>query len=96
MIHITDTGWCNSFGTGLSPEQEIVNVVSQFKDKRKGQLHYTLVGLDTDDAGGIDQVIDEFISLTALELEDPNLAASKIAKYSSSVLKKHKSRYQVV
>ena len=96
MIHITDTGWINSFGTGIPPDQEIVNVVSQFKDKRKGQLHYTLVGLDTNDAGGIDQVLDEFISLTALELEHPYLAASKIAKYSSSILKKHKNRYQMV
>jgi hypothetical protein len=96
MIHITDTGWCNSFGTGLPPDEEIVNVVSQFKDKRKGQLHYTLVGLDTNAAGGIDRVIDEFISLSAIELEDPFLAASKIAMYSSSILKKHKNRYQLV
>ena len=96
MIHITDTGWCNSFGTGLPPDEEIVNVVSQFKDKRKGQLHYTLVGLDTDAAGGIDRVIDEFISLSAIELENPYLAASKIAMYSSSILKKHKNRYQLV
>ncbi len=96
MIHITDTGWCNSFGTGLPPDEEIVNVVSQFKDKRKGQLHYTLVGLDTDAAGGIGRVIDEFISLSAIELEDPYLAASKIAMYSSSILKKHKNKYQLV
>ena len=95
MIHITDTGWCNSFGTGIPPDQEIVNVVSQFKDKRKGQLHYTLVGLDTEVAGGIDQVIDEFIPLSALELEYPYLAASKITKYSSSILRKHKNRYQM-
>ncbi len=96
LIHITDTGWCNSFGTGLSPDEEIVNVVSQFKNKRKGQLHYTLVGLDIDAAGGIDQVINEFISLSAIELENPYLAASKIAMYSSSILKKHKNRYQLV
>ncbi len=96
LIHITDTGWCNSFGTGLSPDEEIVNVVSQFKNKRKGQLHYTLVVLDADAAGGIDQVINEFISLSAIELENPYLAASKIARYSSSILKKHKNRYQLV
>jgi hypothetical protein len=59
-------------------------------------LHYTLVGLDIDAAGGIDQVINEFISLSAIELENPYLAASKIAMYSSSILKKHKNRYQLV
>ncbi len=96
LIHITDTGWCTSFGTGLAADQEIVNVVSQFKDKRKGQLHYTLVGLDTDVDGGLSKVIDEFISLSATELENPYLAASKIAMYSSSILKKHKNKYQLV
>jgi hypothetical protein len=96
MIHITDTGWCGSFNTGLRADEEIVNVVSQFKDKRKGQLHYTLVGLDTDTPGGLDQVIDEFISLSEFELEDPYKAASKIAKYSSSILKKQKNKYQHV
>jgi hypothetical protein len=54
------------------------------------------VGLDTDAAGGIDRVIDEFISLSAIELENPFLAASKIAMYSSSILRKHKNRYQLV
>ncbi len=96
MIHITDTGWCTSFGTGLAADKEIVNVVSNFKDKRKGQLHYTLVGLDTAVDGGLSKVIDEFISLSAIELENPYLAASKIAQYSSSILKKHKNKYQLV
>jgi hypothetical protein len=96
MIHITDTGWCGSFNTGLRADEEIVNVVSQFKDKRKGQLHYTLVGLDTDTPGGLEQVIDEFISLSEYELENPFNAASKIAKYGSSILKKHKNKYQLI
>ena len=91
LVHITDTCWVNSFGAGLTPHEEIIYVISQFKEKRKDQLHYTLVGLATDTAGKIDTVVDEFISLPAEELENPYAAAKKVAVYSSSILKKRRT-----
>ncbi len=94
LIHITDLGWCNSFGTALSAEEEILHVIQQFKNGRKDQLHYTLVGLHADTAGKIGQVVDEFISLSEAELNTPFSAASKIAVYCRSILKKQRNRYQ--
>lgn len=87
VIHITDTGWVNSFSNGLSAEDEVVSVMQRKSELLKDRLHYTLVGLGVTTAGKLENVANKLITLSSSELSQPLEAASKIGVYVSSCIK---------
>jgi hypothetical protein len=87
VIHITDTGFCRSFNTELTPEGEVVAVLSQRKLKYGDNFHYTLVGLGIHSAGELERLADKMICLPSGELTNPYAAATKIGMYVSSCMK---------
>lgn len=87
MIHITDTGYCNSFNKGLTAEEEVESVLRHRKETAKDNFHYTLVGLGVHSGGSIERVADKMICLPPGELTNPYKAASRIGIYVSSCIK---------
>jgi hypothetical protein len=89
LVVISDTCWNKSFQeTRKSPAEEVAGFFAGAYDRLPDRLHVTLVALAPDTTEtGFEKTIDQVVTVTARDLEDPEAVAARIGVYVTSQIR---------
>jgi len=85
LIHITDCQWNRSFHTDRTGEDEVRALLGYWrKDPRP--LHITLVALGVSETTGLEDLVDQTITIAEEEMQDFEAVAGKIGRYVANCM----------
>lgn len=85
LIHLTDCKWNKSFNNGKSGQEEVQQVIRNWRENIQ-HLHITTVALGVSGQTGIDSLVDKTIRLNDSDLFDDLRVVSKISRYVSGCM----------
>ena len=81
LVLLSDAAWNRSFNTQRSGKDEVLACFEQARRSFADKLHTTMVALGVSGLTGFEAVVDELITVSAVELKDAAAVAGKIGLY---------------